>query len=244
MWKVLFSIICIVSHHLAIAQNVLTPSANALPQTINLRQLSKDDVAPTAAKWSTTGYTIIGVLYVAGAMATMRAHGDELDAAFKGYLANNPQSDTLDKIFNNDLLANLKIIGIKTNDFEVKFEDKEAIIDPSRANGNLVFSINKLESGFLAAADDKPYRPIVSVSFSQLDGAVERQKAKAMAVNMTLPEAEQVQYDNFDQLLADAPNAFIALQKVARAAAKQCALAIKDALIKSQKTAETNANPA
>ena len=64
-----------------------------------------------------------------------------------------------------------------------------------------------------------------------------------MAVNMTLPAAEQVQYDNFDLLLADAPNAYIALQKITMSAAKQSALAIKGAVIKSQKTAEPNLNP-
>lgn len=243
--KILIGLGALLSN-LVIAQTT-TPSPLAInPRAvtiINLKQLSKEAVAPTVARWNTKGYTLIGVLYVAGAVATMRANGEELDAAFKDYLVKNPQAQSLDQIFNSELVSSLNKLQLSPTDIEVVFEDKEAIIDPSKANGSLVFSINKLESGFVAVADDKPYKPIVSVSFSQLDGAVDRQKPKAMAVNMTLPAAEQVQYDNFDLLLADAPNAYIALQKITMSAAKQSALAIKGAVIKSQKTAEPNLNP-
>ncbi len=208
------------------------------PSSIHLSQLPMDGVKPTVTRWQTTGYTIIGMLYVAGALATMRAHGEELNTAFKDHITANPQIESLDKIFNTELMAALKKLEVTTSEISVSYDDDEALIDPSKTNGNLVFSINKLESGFLAAADDKPYIPIVSITFSQIDGELGRQKPKPLVVNMKLPADQNVQYENFDLLRADASNAYSSLQKITKAAASQTALAIKGFIMKSQKAAE------
>jgi hypothetical protein len=208
------------------------------PSAIHLSQLPVDGVKPTVTRWQTKGYTIIGVLYVAGAIATMRAHGDELNAAFKDHMTANPKIESLDKIFNTELMVALKKLEVTTSEISVSYDDDEALIDPSKTNGNLVFSINKLESGFLAEADDKPYVPIVSITFSQIDGVLERQKPKPLVVNMKLPADQNVQYENFDLLRADASNAYSSLQKITKAAASQTALAIKGFIMKSQKAAE------
>jgi hypothetical protein len=178
------------------------------------------------------------MLYVAGAVATMRAHAEELNAAFKEYITANPQIESLDKIFNAELMASLKKLEVATSEISVSYDDDEVLTDPSKSTGNLFFTINKLESGFMAPADDKPYVPIVSITFSQIDGLLERQKPKPLVVNMKLPADQNVQYENFDLLRADASNAYSSLQKITKAAASQTALAIKGLIMKSQKAPE------
>jgi hypothetical protein len=243
MYKKLLISLTICFSNLTMAE-VITPKIEVplsefkRPSAIYLSQLPVDGVKPTITRWQTTGYTIIGMLYVAGAVATMRAHAEELNTAFKDHITANPQIESLDKIFNAELMASLKKFEVTTSEISVSYDDDEAVIDPSKTNANLVFTINKLESGFLAAADDKPYVPIVSITFSQIDGALERQKPKLLVVNMKLPADQSVEYENFDLLRADASNAYSSLQKITKAAASQTALTIKGFIMKSQKAAE------
>lgn len=86
-------------------------------KTIQLR--AQPDPAITDVRFNTTGYTIIGVAFVAAAVAKMDAQSKEFEQLVADYSRQHPEVPTLQAAFNDAFIEALQAKGVSHSAVEV-----------------------------------------------------------------------------------------------------------------------------
>ncbi|BBP01926.1 hypothetical protein [Sulfuriferula nivalis] len=164
--------------------------------------------------FAVTGYTIIGVAYVAASVSTMNSHSEAMQTAYQKYLAAHPDALTLKDAFNNKLKQDLESRGINPQLVQVtKKADDNKHLSYAMDSGlkvQKVVVIDGLTSQYFAADNGSDYHPRSSVLVSIFDSNNNYAKPanQERVVNL---EVSDYAYPNFDSLAANPDKSYIGL---------------------------------
>jgi hypothetical protein len=189
------------------------PVQGALKNTTSIRMSLPADAVQPRVGFNVTGYTIIGVAYVAAAAATMNSHSEAIDTAYNKYLQAHPEVPTLKDAFNNELKKALQARGVNSTFVQVKKTPGDDMHVAYAIDGGLqeqkVVVVDGLTSQYFAIDSGSDYHPRSSVLVSIFEPKDLYTKPVNRERLINLADADA--YPNFETLSADPTRSYAGL---------------------------------
>ncbi|QEL55993.1 iron-containing alcohol dehydrogenase [Chromobacterium paludis] len=212
-----------------LAQSV-TPQEIGSGQLVGEKQVSlyrqTDDALPQVS-FNTTGYTLIGMLYVAAAVAKMKSQSSSLQEAYHNYLKSHPEQPSLQQAFRDKVAQDLKTAGIEVANFdEVQAEttDKAVIyhVDAAKLSSHKLVVLDKLGSAYFAPSSTDPYKPRAQVLVTVFDrDHPDAQPLQFMRVASGVPDDSPYVFKDYEALSKDTGQAYAGLRASAETLADE-----------------------
>lgn len=204
------------------------PIQGSLKNATEVSMRFQNEPVRTGAVYNTTGYTIVGVLYVAAAVSKMNSQSDEMQAAYSKHLKDNPEIPSLQDTFNNELERALLSHGIKITKISAvkKIGEKKEIsydINPSEINTKQAVIIDGLTAQYFAPSSTDYYNPksMLLISVLDVNNSSSKPAKQEQIVETKAGESGPFAYKNYEMLSKDPGQAYDGLQQsVARLAKK------------------------
>jgi len=184
-----------------------------------------------AISYDVTGYTIFGVIYVAGAVAKMKANSSTLQKSYDDLLAAHADIHSLRDTFTQELSKDLQADGLALTEVpEVKKKgDSKAVAYPVTASDlktKALLVFDGLATGYHASGSTDPYFARAGVTVSVLNQA-NLAAAPVQYRPIVICEDEKLDsahiYHGFDDVIKDPQNSYEGLQQCMRRLAQQIA---------------------
>jgi uncharacterized protein YcfL len=193
----------------SIPANNTVPVQGALKNTHEIGMSLPGNVVKPSVNFAVTGYTIIGVAYVAAAVSTMNSHSETIQTEYQKYLQAHPDAPTLKDAFNSELKKELENRGINPKLIQVtKAPNAEYVIDGQLKEQKVVV-LDGLTSQYFAADSGSDYHPRSSVLVSVFESNDHYAKPvnQERIINLAVADA----YPNFEALNANPEKSYIGL---------------------------------
>lgn len=173
------------------------------------------------ARFDVTGYTIIGVVYVAAAVSKMKEQSAAMNASYADYLKNHPDVLPLQTTFNNELRKDLLAHGINIKDVSTEAKisvDKKlsySVTTSSEPNIKDTIVIDGLTSLYFAPSSTDSYNPQSMVLVSDVEnnaGFIEPRKQDQVVVK-SLGDSGLYSFKDFNSILSNPERSYAGLQK-------------------------------
>lgn len=190
----------------------------------------QNEPAKTGAVYNTTGYTIVGVVYVAAAVAKMNSQSDEMRTAYGKYLKDHPEISSLQDTFNNELERVLLSHGIKIAKISAvrNVSAKKEIsynINPSEIETKWAVIIDGLTAQYFAPSSTDYYNPksMVLISVLDVNNSSSKPPKQEQIIETKTGESGPFAYKDYEMLSKDPSQAYDGLQQSVANLAKKVA---------------------
>ncbi len=182
------------------------------------------DEVKSRVEFATTGYTIIGVLYVAGAVNTMDKNSAEMQAFYDKYVLEHPGVVSIKDAFNNELKKKMAKHGstpqyirveksvnspfIKAGKPATLAEKTTYTVDATAVKSKSVVVVDGLLVEYFAKSSSDSYHPLAGALitiFNADDTYGKPKNQELVAVHSAL------EYADFESLKKDSDQAYLAL---------------------------------
>jgi hypothetical protein len=176
-------------------------------------------------EFAMTGYTIIGVLYVAGAVQMMDKNSAEMQAFYDKYVLEHPGVLSIKDAFNNELKKKMDEHGSATQYITIgklvspsasmhvgkplsQADRTKYTVDANAVKSQLVVVVDGLTGAYYAKTSSDSYHPLLGVTITILNANDTYEKPTSQEL---VAVQSPLEYADFNALKIDSERAYLAL---------------------------------